>query len=192
MLALHEDPWRHSHISPHKSGNKFKDVYYDGHTSPAIERYRHLSLVSRQVFVEVVGSGLFHQVARFDFTSLQLMENYLERINPFHMQHCVRSIAVTVRFPGLTLPRRFFKLLQAMEGLRAMSITVQLSKVDIEVLLETIKADKGWEVMKGRLETLSWNWSHWMGFVDPGNAKNMEFEKEMRKMLVGRKWSGPY
>lgn len=76
-----------SPIVPWKKGSKF--YYREWRNAP--NETAALYLLCRQVYVDVVGSGLLYQIRKFFFTSPLTMLNYLWVINPRH-KDAIRSI----------------------------------------------------------------------------------------------------
>jgi hypothetical protein len=74
-------------IIPWKKGSKF--YYREWRNAP--NETAALYLLCRQVYVDVVGSGLLYQFRKFSFTSPLTMLNYLWVINPRH-KDAIRSI----------------------------------------------------------------------------------------------------
>lgn len=80
-------PEKGSPITPWKKGSKF----YDRNWRNASKETEALYLLSRQAYVDVVGSGLLYQFRKFSFTSPSTMLNYLWVINPRH-KDAIRTI----------------------------------------------------------------------------------------------------
>jgi hypothetical protein len=74
-------------ITPWKKGHKFHDN--DWRNAP--KETAALYLLCRQVYVDVVGSGLLYAFRKFHFTSPPTMLNYLWVINPRH-KDAIRTI----------------------------------------------------------------------------------------------------
>jgi len=162
--------------------------------------YEALSLVSRQTYVDIVGSGLFYRLAKFNFTSVELMTNYIGRINPAHTKQCLRSLSVSTR--GLT--KRLMDMLGEMEGLRDLEIAYFVAKNDdteyhivqgksytvfTEKVLKKLKDNKGWTALKGRLEAFAWRWGRGLDGWD--HPRHVKFVEELSEMVIGRKkWVG--
>lgn len=57
-------------------------------------------------------------------------------------------------------------------------------------MLDKIKGNKGWEGMRGRLESFDLNWSINGRTVTGDDASLLESVGELKKMLVGRRKAG--
>jgi hypothetical protein len=80
-------PKRGSPILPWKRGCKFRDPEWRN----AAKETAALYLLSRQVYVDVVGGGLLYHFRKFFFSSPTTMLNYLWVINPRH-KDAIRTI----------------------------------------------------------------------------------------------------
>jgi hypothetical protein len=76
---------------PWKKGRKFRDP--DWKNAP--KETAALYLLSRQVYIDVVGSGLLYRFRKFYFSSPTTMLNYLWVINPRH-KDAIRTIQLDI------------------------------------------------------------------------------------------------
>ena len=78
---------------PRKRGNKFHDIYWRTASNDTTALYQ----LCRQVYVDVVGSGLLYKYRRFYFSSPKTMLNYLWVINPV-LKDSIRNIHLDINF----------------------------------------------------------------------------------------------
>ncbi|KAG4438181.1 hypothetical protein IFR05_006349 [Cadophora sp. M221] len=111
-------------IEPRKKGNKF---WSPGWASIADETTK-FSQLSRQVYVDFVGSGLLYRFKRFSFSSGALLLNYLCVINPVH-KNAIRSLTLNVNFRcnNTLLPNKAIAYLSQCASLEDLHIRIQLS-----------------------------------------------------------------
>ncbi|PVH85838.1 hypothetical protein DL98DRAFT_568129 [Cadophora sp. DSE1049] len=111
-----EDP-----IEPRKKGDKF---WSPGWPNIAEETTKFYQL-SRQVYVDFVGSSLLYKFKSFSFDSPTLLLNYLCVINPLH-KNAIRSITLNINFRPTctTLPNKAFTFLSKCESLEELNINI--------------------------------------------------------------------
>ena len=113
---------------PWKNGRKFRDP--DWKNAP--KETEGLYLLSRQVYIDVVGSGLLYRFRKFYFSSPTTMLNYLWVINPRH-KDAIRTIQLDIALvtylgcSGLTIllrhPARHQKICTGVEANESCRLT---------------------------------------------------------------------
>lgn len=199
-------------VRPQKQLKKIRDAgetarLYAPDSHISLPTYNALSLVSRQVYIEVVGSGILYRIADFHFGSPAIMFNYLDRINPIQKARITR-IVVEVGMTKAGLETKFFDTLQGLTSLQRLRITIfggtpQCSKPALALrrgaqpvickmdwLDSALKEKSKWEALqKLPLKELTWGW--W--FSQPGNngvvvsacqEKDGEVQEELRKLVL--------
>ncbi|KAH7417342.1 hypothetical protein BKA64DRAFT_657682 [Cadophora sp. MPI-SDFR-AT-0126] len=113
-----EDP-----IEPRKKGVKFCSPGWANIADETTKFYQ----LSRQVYVDFVGSSLLYRFKSFSFDSPTLLLNYLCVINPLH-KNAIRSITLNVYFRPTctTLPNKAFTCLSKCEGLEELNINIHV------------------------------------------------------------------
>ncbi|KAK0126476.1 hypothetical protein ONS95_008073 [Cadophora gregata] len=113
-----EDP-----IKPRKNGDKFRSPGWANIADETTKFYQ----LSRQVYVDFVGSSLLYRFKPFSFDSPTLLLNYLCVINPLH-KNAIRSITLHIKFRPTctTLPTKAFTFLSKCESLEELNIKVHL------------------------------------------------------------------
>jgi len=116
-------------IEPRKKGNKFFSPKWRN----AAQETAALYLLCRQIYVDVVGSGLLYSAKMFVFDSPTLMLNYLWVINPVH-KDAVRSIKLQIVFRAgkKTLPSKALEFLAGCKGLRNLALHVDVDDLTSE------------------------------------------------------------
>ncbi|KAN0106846.1 hypothetical protein V8E51_009722 [Hyaloscypha variabilis] len=116
-------------IEPRKKGNKFFSPKWRN----AAQETAALYLLCRQIYVDVVGSGLLYSAKMFVFDSPTLMLNYLWVINPVH-KDAVRSIKLQIVFRAgkKTLPSKALELLAGCKGLRNLALHLDVDDLTSE------------------------------------------------------------
>ncbi|KAH7364155.1 hypothetical protein BKA65DRAFT_490567 [Rhexocercosporidium sp. MPI-PUGE-AT-0058] len=110
-------------INPRKKGNKFCSPTW----RKIAEETTKISLLSRQVYVDFVGSSLLYRFKPFSFSSPTLLLNYLCVMNPLH-KNAIRSITLNIHFlpNSTTLPKKAFTYLSKCAGLEELRIRIHL------------------------------------------------------------------
>ncbi|KAH6709205.1 hypothetical protein DL95DRAFT_441999 [Leptodontidium sp. 2 PMI_412] len=110
-------------IEPRKKGNKFWSPSW----ASIAEETTKFSQLSRQVYVDFVGSSLLYRFKRFSFSSGGLLLNYLCVINPVH-KNAIRSITLNINFrPNCTtLPNKAITYLSQCASLEDLRIRIHL------------------------------------------------------------------
>jgi len=105
---------RHKRATPNQISNKH----------PETTKFYQLS---RQVYVDFVGSSLLYRFKPFSFDSPTLLLNYLCVINPLH-RNAIRSITLNINFRPTctTLPNKAFTCLSKCEGLEDLNIHIHV------------------------------------------------------------------
>lgn len=120
-------------INPRKKGVKFSSSNWPGAAHEALM----LPLTCRQMYVDVVGSGLLYSHKTFSFTKT-LMANYLWVINPLHKE-AIRSIQLEHRIVlNVTLPHKAFDMLATFKNLKHLTIR-------FDVCLEYTAQYRAWD-----------------------------------------------
>jgi hypothetical protein len=112
-------------ISPNKNGKKFKST---AQWPNMILNYRSYSLVSRQVYIDIVGGALLYRFAKFSFNSPMLMKNYLSAINPAH-KTAIRTVEFRVSSTAKnpSLPSGVFKTLTTLPNLQSLEVSISFA-----------------------------------------------------------------
>jgi hypothetical protein len=115
---------------PWKKGRKFRDP--DWKNAP--KETAALYLLSRQVYIDVVGSGLLYRFRKFYFSSPTTMLNYLWVINPRH-KDAIRTIQLDIALvtylgcfaadPARTCGRPF-EMLAGCQNLQHFTLNIKL------------------------------------------------------------------
>ncbi|EPE25125.1 hypothetical protein GLAREA_11706 [Glarea lozoyensis ATCC 20868] len=102
--ALRTD-WKQPILTPHKNGRHYRNMHPYPHLPPSrgegdfpcvrkrrmdeynrscetIKTYNALSISCRQIYFEVVGSGVLYRISIFSFNSVYFLKNYVNFINP--------------------------------------------------------------------------------------------------------------
>ncbi|KAG4437260.1 hypothetical protein IFR05_007276 [Cadophora sp. M221] len=176
------------------------------HDSP-ITMCLSISLVCRQIYVEVVGGALLYRVSEFYFNSGLLMSNYLSRINPFHLSSITR-IALNIRITSSfqTIPKKVTDILATAKNLQDLSIilsldltTCQRTRTPLgnmrydglkEDLCVKIESSKNWRALKG-LRSFKMTFETFWGRVrvselvyDTDRLRCKAIEEEIRKVVT--------
>ncbi|PVH85618.1 hypothetical protein DL98DRAFT_651014 [Cadophora sp. DSE1049] len=166
----------YSVLSPMKHGKGFyssnigfAELRGRRHSPPAeypTKTYIDVSLVCRQIYVEVVGGAMLYRMGEFYFGSGLLMNNYLTKINPFHVSS-ITSIHLSIRLHpnSLTIPKRLTQLLAKVHSLKYLTINLYIDEaicdnrflplpngtqfVLSEKICAKIESSKNWEFLKG-------------------------------------------
>jgi len=162
----------------------------------ATSLYTDLSLVCRQMYVEVTGSGVLHSLSDFKFTSLTLMYNYLDRINPAH-KDCIRPVWLHIKVTekNTNIPAKVFQTLASLPSLQYLELDIYVNisfcilvtgsdggvvKICEEGKLDRIETNKGWELLRQKLRTfeIDWigNYAPWRCPANAGNVMKAKFK----------------
>ncbi len=117
---------------PWKNGRKFRDPEWKN----APQETSALYLLSRQVYIDVVGSGLLYRFRKFYFSSPTTMLNYLWVINPRH-KDSIRTIQLDIALvtylrcftadPPRTCGRPF-EMIASCQNLQHFSLNIKLDQ----------------------------------------------------------------
>lgn len=119
-----------SPVMPWKKGRKFRDPDWKN----AAQETAALYLLSRQVYIDVVGSGLLYRFRKFYFSSPTTMLNYLWVINPRH-KDSIRTIQLDISLAtylkcfAADPPRtcgRPFEMIASCQNLQHFSLNIKL------------------------------------------------------------------
>jgi hypothetical protein len=117
---------------PWKNGRKFRDPGWNN----APQETAALYLLSRQVYIDVVGSGLLYRFRKFYFSSPTTMLNYLWVINPRH-KDAIRTVQLDIALgthfrcflpnPPRTCGRPF-EMIASCQNLQHFSLNIKLDR----------------------------------------------------------------
>ncbi|KAF4632121.1 hypothetical protein G7Y89_g6005 [Cudoniella acicularis] len=112
-------------VIPRKALKKFINVSSTIDNPNTIIPYNILSIVCRQFYIDVIGGSLLYKWTTFEFTSINLMANYLQRVNPAHRDQ-IRSVKVSVRASDKNpnLPLALFRTLATLRSLMTLQVNV--------------------------------------------------------------------
>jgi hypothetical protein len=129
-LAIDEFIFGSNRIEPRKNGNKF----YSPNWPNAAQETAAIYQLCRQIYVDVVGSGLLYSAQTFLFTSPTLMLNYLWVINPVH-KDAIHSIELWISFThrNKTLPSKALEFLAECKGLRHLALRIDFDTSTCEM-----------------------------------------------------------
>ncbi|CAG8971946.1 hypothetical protein HYALB_00003282 [Hymenoscyphus albidus] len=111
-----------------------------GQKCEVIKDLNTLSLLSKQIYLEVVGSSLFYQVTPFTFRSPYMMDSFLNNISPIH-RTALRKLRVDIRLRSSfgqhpAIPTALFRSLSSLAGLTHLKIAI---RIDADLCDPTMK-----------------------------------------------------
>jgi hypothetical protein len=134
-----------------------------------LESYHALSLVCRQFYIDIVGSGSLYRFANFFFIDRFSLSKYVLNINPFHTS-VIRSVKLQLAFdasrPEATIEQPM-EVLAKLESLEFLELKVYNLGLLHEIMDPTL-----WEPMAGKVKKLVVEFS--CGYLHVHNRQEME------------------